>query len=248
MMSKKMFAIAVAIAGLPAVASAELTGNIGASSDYVWRGLTQTAGDAAVSGGMDYNSPFGLSAGMWTSNTAFGSPELDLYAGYSKSFGDFSISAGYIGYLYPGTEDDPATADTNEANDLDWTEASVGFGWKMLSLTYNFSNDTFNTGTKSSYVDLGASFEVAKDLTLALHVGRYDFENDDVNVAGFVWDDYIDYSISLSAGDFSITYSDTDLPDDTVADAVAYGSNDFYAADDGYKVFVTYSKSFTLLK
>ncbi|MBE9516488.1 MAG: hypothetical protein IME93_05880 [Proteobacteria bacterium] len=252
MMKKKVVnaLVVAALSGVPVITSAGMTGNIGATSNYVWRGLTQTADDSAISGGIDYSAPFGLSVGMWASNTSFGSPELDLYAGYSKEFGDFSVSAGYIGYLYPGIDDDPATTNTNEAGSFDWTEASVGFGWKMLSLTYNFSDDTWNTGTDSSYIDLGAEFEVAKDLTLAVHVGKYDFDEDDATLATFVNDDYTDYSISLASGDFTITYSDTNLPEDTYLDpAAGYGgSDDYYAADDDYRVVVTYSKEFDLLK
>lgn len=251
MKKKAVHALVVAaVAGMPAVASAELTGNVGLTSNYVWRGLTQTADDAAISGGIDYAAPFGLSAGMWASNTSFGSPELDLYAGYGIEFGDFGVSVGYIGYLYPGIDDDPTTLTTNEAGSSDWAEASIGFSWKMLSLTYNASKDTWNTGTDSTYIDLGAEFEVAKDLTLALHVGKYDFDEDDPTQPLFVSDDYTDYSISLAAGDFTITYSDTNLPEDTYLDPSAGygGSSDYYAADDGYRVYVSYSKEFTLLK
>lgn len=256
MKKKAVHAIVVAaVAGMPAVASAELTGNVGLSSNYVWRGLTQTADGAAISGGLDYSGPYGLSAGIWTSNTDFGSPELDLYAGYGVEFGDFGISVGYIGYLYPGIDDDPATLNSDEGGSLDWTEASIGLSWKMLSLTYSYSDDTFNTRTKSSYLDLGAEFEVAKDVTLALHYGKYDFDADDVNgvstdpnVPAFVWDDYSDYSVSLGVGDFAITYSDTNLPDDTDEPGDPYGDADFYTLDDGYRVYVSYSKEFSLLK
>ena len=252
-MKKKLIhtLVVAALSSAPMIASAELTGNVGLSSDYVWRGLTQTEGDSAISGGLDFSAPYGLYVGTWASNTSFGSPELDLYGGYAAEFGGVGIDVGYIGYLYPGIDDDPITVGTNEAGSLDWAEAYIGVSWKMLSLTYSFSEDTFNTRTDSSYIDLSAEFEVAKDLTLGVHVGKYDFDADDVygistdpNVPAFVWDDYTDYSISLSKNDFTLTVSDTDLDSNTLVDSVAYGSADFYAADDGYKVFVSYSKEF----
>ena len=31
----------------------EISGNVGLSSDYIWRGMTQTNGDIAVNGGFD---------------------------------------------------------------------------------------------------------------------------------------------------------------------------------------------------
>jgi uncharacterized protein (TIGR02001 family) len=258
-MKKKMIhtLVVAAMSSAPMIASAELTGNVGLSSDYVWRGLTQTAGDSAISGGLDYSAPYGLYVGTWASNTSFGSPELDLYGGYAAEFGGVGIDVGYIGYLYPGIDDDPATATADEGGSLDWAEAYVGVSWKMLSLTYSFSEDTWNTRTDSSYIDLSAEFDVGKDLKLAVHVGKYDFDADDLygtstpNNPAFVWDDYTDYSLSLSKGDFTITYSDTNLDDETLADATAYGNLDgsppnvdYYAADDDYKVYISYSKEF----
>ncbi|MFV1993388.1 MAG: TorF family putative porin, partial [Acidiferrobacterales bacterium] len=69
------------------IASAGVIANAAATSNYVWRGVTQTANGAAISGGVDYNAPFGIYVGTWVSNTAFGSQELDIYAGWAKDFG-----------------------------------------------------------------------------------------------------------------------------------------------------------------
>ena len=63
-------------------ALAEVTGNIGATSNYLWRGTTQTNDAAAVQGGIDYAHDSGFYAGTWVSNVDFGdetSYELDLY-------------------------------------------------------------------------------------------------------------------------------------------------------------------------
>ncbi|HEY0721869.1 MAG TPA: TorF family putative porin, partial [Gammaproteobacteria bacterium] len=58
-------------------AMAGASANVGATSNYVWRGITQTADGAAVSGGLDYSHDIGLYVGTWTSNTAWGSAEVD---------------------------------------------------------------------------------------------------------------------------------------------------------------------------
>ena len=69
---------------------AEVTANMAASSNYYWRGVTQSADQAAISGGVDYANEAGFYAGGWASNIDFGpttsaSYELDLYAGFSQS-------------------------------------------------------------------------------------------------------------------------------------------------------------------
>ena len=71
--------------GLSSMAMAEspLTSNVGFTSNYIWRGATQGADEAAISGGIDYAHKSGAYAGVWTSSLGGGgSYELDLYAGY----------------------------------------------------------------------------------------------------------------------------------------------------------------------
>src|SRR5512140_3616978 len=60
----------------PAAASAPasphtVTGNVGITSQYVFRGLTQTDGKPAVQGGFDYAHSSGLYAGTWLSNISW---------------------------------------------------------------------------------------------------------------------------------------------------------------------------------
>ena len=73
----------------------EISSNVGLSSDYIWRGMTQTSGDLAVNGGFDLSTDMGFYIGTWASNadavstndsgvvTAKASMELDIYLGFS---------------------------------------------------------------------------------------------------------------------------------------------------------------------
>ena len=69
-MSKKqtLVAGAIALAGLGAAlpAAAEVTGNIGVASQYIFRGIS--FGDPQVSGGIDYAGDSGIYAGTWISS------------------------------------------------------------------------------------------------------------------------------------------------------------------------------------
>lgn len=238
LMKKTAVSMAVLGAALAApVASADLSGNVAASSDYVWRGLTQTNSGAAVSGGIDYSAPFGLYVGTWASNTSFGSYEADLYAGFSKEFGPVGLDVGVIGYFYPedDTVDDPVTTGLDESSP-DFSEVYVGVSWKMLSAKVSYSKEFGTSEEAAMYAEVGAEFEVAKDLKLALHAGKYDFKADSPTDAGYLLDDYTDYSISLAKGDFTFTVSDTNLDEAT------------FGADDDPKVYVTYAREFDLLK
>ena len=58
-------------------AIAAVEGNIGVTSEYMWRGMKQSNG-AAVSGGLDWSNESGWSAGIWTSNVNWGTQGLRL--------------------------------------------------------------------------------------------------------------------------------------------------------------------------
>ena len=62
---KKSLTLAAAglLLGAGSVQAGEFSANAAASSNYIWRGLTQTENKAAVSGGIDYASDNGFYVG-----------------------------------------------------------------------------------------------------------------------------------------------------------------------------------------
>ena len=99
----------------------ELSANVGLTSDYIFRGASQTAENPAIQGGMD--ATYGIFyAGFWGSNLDFGSVgakdaanlELDLYAGITPTLGPINLDLGVIQYLYPGASDNAAEFDFTE--------------------------------------------------------------------------------------------------------------------------------------
>ena len=108
--SLKALGLALA-AALPLAASAQLTGNLGLTTNYKYRGQDQDASKAravkpAVQGGLDY--AFGDSGwylGNWNSSVDWlpgNSIEMDLYGGYKFKAGEFDMDLGALTYLYPG--------------------------------------------------------------------------------------------------------------------------------------------------
>lgn len=214
-------------------AMAEMTANIGGTSNYVWRGITQSADDAAISGGLDYSHASGLYVGTWTSSTAWGSPEIDLYGGFAKEFGALGVDVGLTRYYYP------TDIDGYGAN-LDWTEVKGVISYGPAKLTVAHGDDVFGVAdVTSNYAAVDLSHDLKEDLSVGLHVGYWKF-SDPIAVSikcaagGCVADDAMtEYSVSLTKGDFTFTAADTNLDDSTYQDAAP-------------RVYVTYTKKFDL--
>lgn len=192
---KTVLASAIAAAAFSATTQAEVSTNIAVSSDYVWRGVTQTGYGAAVSGGIDYADESGFFAGTWLSNTNFGSAEMDLYLGYGGEAGDFGYSVTYNYYAYPTIDD----ANFGELL-LDFSFNIVSFG-----LSYTVNSDVEEPGI---FVDgdlhyyIGAGFDLGNDWSLGATYGYYDFDYDGDTAVGDVSYGYFQVDLGKSYGDW----------------------------------------------
>lgn len=197
-----------------------LSANVGATSNYLWRGVTQTDDDAAVQGGIDYTDESGFYAGTWASNVDFGddtSSEWDLYGGYASSYQGLDYDLGYIYYMYP------------DGDDLNFGEVTGSLTFDMLTVGVNYVvNSDIETPSGSglddddmTYIYGELAVPLVDDIELAFHVG---YSTGDIVEYWYGEDDnYIDYSASLSKNGFALTVSKTDLDaDDDVNIAVSY--------------------------
>ena len=57
----------------------EWTANFAASNNYIWRGLTQSVNEAAISGGIDFAADSGFYAGTWASNVSYAADDVYSY-------------------------------------------------------------------------------------------------------------------------------------------------------------------------
>jgi len=162
------------------------TGNVAFTSDYVFRGISQTGGHTALQGGFDVAHTSGLSAGVWASNISWApstSLEVDLYANYGFSLSkDFSATVGYLAYVYEGN----SAINTGEIN------ASVSAYGLTAKLSHAVTDYFGIAGSGTQYYELNYAYEVAaiKGLSLALHYGVTDGKNAASNDK--------DYAIGLS--------------------------------------------------
>lgn len=101
-MRKTLLATAL-VAALPFAGTAHagdgpISANLTLTTDYVFRGISQSQGKPALQGGFDYAHASGLYIGTWGSNVGWvddiaktnNSVELDLYAGYAGEAGPLS--------------------------------------------------------------------------------------------------------------------------------------------------------------
>src|SRR6056300_210385 len=96
---KTLAAVLVSSTALVSAASAaEISANVGATTDYIWRGMTQNDGGSSLSGGLDVDFGNGFYAGTWVGDTAgddYGTQEVDYYAGYAGEAGSIGYDVGY---------------------------------------------------------------------------------------------------------------------------------------------------------
>ena len=170
----------------PAAAPAfTTTGNLAFTSDYVFRGITQTGGHTALQGGFDVAHTSGLAAGVWASNVSWAQTtlEVDLYANYGFSLTkDVAASVGYIAYVYEGN----SSLNTGEINA---SLSAYGFTAKASHAVTDYFGIV---GSGTGYYELNYAYEfpAAKGLALSLHYGVTDGKN--------AADNDEDYSIALS--------------------------------------------------
>jgi uncharacterized protein (TIGR02001 family) len=178
------------------VAQAEVTGNLGLTSDYRFRGISQSQNAPAVQGGVDYAHSSGFYVGNWNSSvssqlyTNGSGVESDLYAGWKKDiYKGLTLDVGSYNYFYPRAK----VAGTG--SNFDTYEGYMGLGYGPVAVKYNrtLGNGYFGTanakGTQYYQADVAYPIATTK-ISLLAHVGR-------TNVANQSNGDYTDYNVGL---------------------------------------------------
>jgi len=231
------------------VAQAELSANVAASSNYYFRGVTQTDDKAAVSGGMDYNHESGFYLGTWLSNVDFGGKEdmeIDIYAGFGNDIGDtgfnYDLSVWY--YWYPGAGGDEYFDGCNDpagcSGELDYTEVSGSLGYGPVTATIAYTVDSEYDGD-GPFVDGDLYYNLSADLPLefagftpSVFIGYYDFTDDGKNCCDDLSYTHWGVNVSKDAGDYGAFSLNYEQVDDVTG----------VAGDDNPNFWLGWSKSF----
>jgi uncharacterized protein (TIGR02001 family) len=176
-MKKTILALAAASAlgALPTASFADdmFSFNVGAVTDYRYRGISQTRLDPALQGGVDVALPAGFYVGTWLSSIKWikdlggdASVEWDLYGGYKGEISkDLTYDVGVLRYQYPSNNLDPSTNTTEIYGALTYGPVTAKYSHSVTNL-FGFA-DSKNSG----YLDLSAGFDIGNGFTLAPHVG-----------------------------------------------------------------------------
>jgi uncharacterized protein (TIGR02001 family) len=198
-----------------------LSYNIGATTDYRFRGISQSSFKPAVQGGADFSHKSGAYVGVWGSNVNWvkdfagatdGSLEVDLYGGYKGELAmDLSFDVGIIGYIYPSN---------NAATNANTTEIYAALTYGVVTAKYSRSVTNFVANANSSgsqYLEVAATFDLGNGFSVTPHIGRQMIPNQTTS------GDYTDYSLTLGK----------DFGNGISASVSAVGTD---AKDDFYKV------------
>lgn len=156
-----------------------LSASLTLGSDYVFRGVSQTLGAAAVQASISADLESGVYAYVWMSNVDFvpdGEPDDEASLEVNAAIGfdaeltdDWSLDAMLIRYAFP---------DAIEGAGYDYDElvASLWFR-ERLSATIAWSPDVFGSGDDGLLVAVGARRELPADVSLAAVCGYYDLSS-----------------------------------------------------------------------
>ena len=178
-----MVMVALALTGLTRAAEPESTlfYNVGVVNNYLYRGISQTRGEPAVQGGVDYAHKSGVYVGAWASSIKWiddysytavgngtragtvtgGSTELDLYGGYKFDMAPgMTLDLGYLRYEYLGNSlrNNPAYSNANTDEiylGLNTSTVNIKFSYALSNL---FGKMTAATATAAAGDAKGATY------------------------------------------------------------------------------------------
>ena len=203
----------------------KLSANVALTTDYMFRGISQTLNDPALQGGFDltYNIFY---AGIWASNVDFGSAlnlagnpqtladlEIDYYAGLRPVWKGITFDMAGLYYTYPSAFDPAGEFDYFELK----TAMAYTFAEKLtLSLSNYWSPDNFAETGDNDVLEFGAAYAFANKIWMFTPTvsGIYGHQWGDENDGGF---DYNYWNAGLTLGFYDkpafsidVRYWDTD--------------------------------------
>ncbi len=188
-----------------------IAGSAALTTDYLFRGISQTDNDPAVQVGLEWGADVGSVSpyvGVWGSNLNFtdANIELDWTAGLRGKIGEMTWDLGLIYYTYPSAR---------SALNYDYVEIGgklgYDFGKAVLTVGLNYSPDFFAASGDAVYLQANLDVPLPWGLVATGHVGRQWIDNN----ARFGAPDYSDWSLGVAKEVLGLTlglaYADTSL-------------------------------------
>ncbi len=157
----KILVLLSTITALISGPSYAMSGHYGLSSDYMWRGVSQSDGKPAINFSLEQEVGAGFYGGVTGSSVDFNDGtkiEYDLYGGYKYNRDKFSLDVGYMSYRYDANSDS-----------RNFEEKYVVLGYDAISIGHASG---MHDALDYDWVDLKVPFIDFADVTL--HYGDYD--------------------------------------------------------------------------
>ena len=191
-------------------AASPLSFNVTLTSDYRYRGISQSRLKPALQGGADYAFANGFYIGTWASTIKWikdgggdSDLEIDVYGGYKTEISPgLTLDVGLLQYIYPSHK--LATSpDTLEVY------GAVSFGPVTAKYSHSTSNlFGFADSKRSGYFDVSASFDIGDGFTLVPHVGHQTVKRSSLY-------SYTDYSVGVTKDYAGFTFGGAIVGTDT---------------------------------
>lgn len=194
----------------------EFSSNVALTTDYVFRGLSQTDRGPAVQGGFDI-SHSGFYGGVWASSVDFGDDttmEIDFYGGYTHDMGAATVDVGVIYYAYP---DSPELATGSQEFAEIYAGVSGTVAGADVGISIAYSPEFYGETGEATYIQTSLDYPLMENLSASFSYGISDFSD------GMLNRDYQDIALGVTANvgpaDWTLQYVDTFNIDDADNDA-----------------------------
>lgn len=190
------------------------SGSVTLTTDYVFRGISQTQNDPAIQGDFRVDHESGLFGSVWASNVDFDDGaedtnlEIDWTLGFANEVDDkFSYEVGVIYYAYPDSNDDYNYWEFYFAPSY---ALAVGENTLTLSGGVYYSPEFFLDTGDAWYLTAGAALQLTDAISIDANIGHQDIED-------AIPDDYTDWNAGATftyepwGVDFDVRYIDTNI-------------------------------------
>jgi uncharacterized protein (TIGR02001 family) len=174
-----VFAMILGNARTALAASPEFSYDLSVTTDYMFRGVSQTRSDPAIQASVSVDTDSGWYGWLWASNVDyFEAPqpddgartEIDLLIGYQRPMGDrLTVDLALTRYMMPGTLAG-IDYDYNE-----WIASIYVDDRHAVSIAY--ANNVFGSGESGWQFLFSTSFELPQEISLELQIGSVDLRD-----------------------------------------------------------------------
>ncbi|TJY62046.1 hypothetical protein E4T66_07345 [Sinimarinibacterium sp. CAU 1509] len=186
-----------------ALAETSLSYTVGAATDYVFRGVSQTNGDPFVFASVNLSSG-AFYAGAGAENVDFGNDidlEYDIYGGWRPALGAWQLDIGVVRYGYRN-QPDGVDIDTIEYK----LAAGRSFNAVSLGAAVLYTTDYFGSDDSGTYAELNAKYAINPKWSLG---GAYGQQSISAGTDFATWNFGISYA-AVEHVMLDLRYYDTD--------------------------------------